>query len=110
MATMPKPSFVLVPITVSDQPAGGSARPDPATLTRLNGDQAEFSNSANHEVEVVFTPPRGSPFLNPGPFLIRPGQTVSSGPLRPDASGEYHYDVRSAKSARPGADPTIIVN
>ncbi len=111
MATMPKQSFVTVPITVSDEPPGGSAHPEPAILTKKNGDQAEFSTSLNHDVQVVFTPPKGSPFLNPGPFLVRPGQPpISSGPLRPDASGKYPYDVRSAKSMGPGADPTIIVN
>ena len=110
MATMPKQSFLTVPITVHDEPTGGSANPDPTTLTKNNGDQAEFSTSANHDVQVVFTPPRGSPFVNPGPFLVSPGQTTPSGPLRSDASGKYHYDVRSAKSTGPGADPTIIVN
>ncbi len=114
MATMPKPSFVPVPITVSDvPPPEGSAHPEPTYLNRNNGDQAEFSNSVNHDVEVVFTGPNGSPFVNPGPFLVKPGQTTPSGPLRPDVKiGKpgYHYDVRSAKSAGPGADPTIIVN
>lgn len=111
MATMPKPSFVTVPITVSDAPPpDGSAHPEPTPLSKQNGDQAEFSTSANHDVVVVFTPPKGSPFVDPGPFPVTPGQPTASGPLRQDANGEYHYHVRPARGGGPGADPTIIVN
>ena len=80
---------------------------DGIRLSKQLHEEAEFTSKTN--VNVVFDFPEKTPFANGAMFPVKAGNTVPSGPLRPDvAPGRYRYHV-NPMGGGPGADPTIIV-
>ena len=95
---------------------------DPVPISKKEHEEMTWDGTGlTSNVTIEF--PNGSPFVNQGPFLVRCGELVNSGPVaantpfckqcpaepKPHKEGHYKYVIRDAKTKEILADPEVII-
>ena len=75
-------------------------------LHKVDGDWIEWINYSDHDSVIQF---KDGPFYT-DTFVVKTGQSATSGPIKQTANGDYMYAVQPVGVAAMAADPHVIIH
>lgn len=88
---------------------GGRVSRNEVHISKAAGEAVFWTHDGSREVRIVFDKPEGSPFQREDPFVVQPGERISSGPLDDSTAvgSQYRYTVVGADASN---DPVVIID